>query len=72
MIPGRIRKAVLLAAIPVSFVLLAAAYLFYAPRGVPQGQAALVHLDAASLAGLRDDFNAASGATHLLVLLSPT
>jgi len=71
MIRGRVRRPALLAAIAAPLVV-GAAYLFYAPRGVPQGQAALVHLDAATLAGLRDDFNAASGATRLLVLLSPT
>ena len=72
MTPGRIRKAVLLAAIPVSFVLLAAACLFYAPRDVPRGQPALAHLDARSLADLRSAFNAASAGVRLLVLLSPT
>jgi hypothetical protein len=38
----------------------------------PQGQPALVHLDAGSLETLRTDFNAAQDSVRLIVLLSPT
>jgi hypothetical protein len=72
MIPARLRKPALLTAIVGSVVLVAGAYLRFAPRRVPGGQHALVHLDAGNLRTLRDDFNAAVGGTRLLVLLSPT
>ena len=72
MIPTRLRRPALLAAVVGSLVLVAGAYLRYAPRRVPPGQRALVHLDAGNIPTLRDDFNAASGGTQLLVLLSPT
>ena len=71
MIPGRLRKVSLLAAV-VGPIVLAAAYLVYAPRRVPEGQPALVRLDAGNIGTLRDAFNAAAGGTRLLVLLSPT
>jgi hypothetical protein len=71
MIPGRLRKLSLLTVV-VGPVVLAAAYLFYAPRNVPEGQPALVRLDEGNIGTLRDDFNAATGGTRLLVLLSPT
>ena len=71
-IPSRLRKPALLTAVVVSVVLVAGAYLRFAPRRVPHGQRALVHLDAEKLRTLRDDFNAAGGGTRLLVLLSPT
>lgn len=72
MIPTRLRKPALLAAIVGSVVLAAGAYLRYAPRRVPEGQPALVHLAAGNLGTLREDFNAAAAGTRLLVLLSPT
>jgi len=71
MIPARFWKPALLTAVVGSLVLVAGAYLLYAPRSVPPGQRALVHLDAGNFRTLRDDFNAAAG-TRLLVLLSPT
>jgi len=71
-IPARLRKAALVTAVGGSLVLIAGAYLRFAPRRVPPGQHSLVHLDAGSLRTLRDDFNAAGAGTRLLVLLSPT
>ena len=38
----------------------------------PEGQPALLHLDAGSLESLRSDFNAAQDSVRLIVLLSPT
>ena len=70
-LPTRLRKPALLAAIVGSVVLLAA-YVLYAPRSVPEGQPALVHLSAGNLDTLREHFNAAAAGTRLLVLLSPT
>jgi len=72
MIPARLGKPALLTAVVGSVVLVAGAYLLYAPRSVPEGQPALVRLDAGNFRTLRDDFNAAGGGTRLLVLLSPT
>ena len=72
MIPARLRKPALLTAVVGSVVLVAGAYLRYAPRRVPPGQRALVHLDAGNIGTLRDDFDAAAAGTRLLVLLSPT
>ncbi len=72
MIPAR-RKSIVFAALVVAAGALATGgYLYYAPRRVPEGQPALVHLDAAKVAALRDDFNTGVGGTRLLVLLSPT
>jgi hypothetical protein len=71
MIPGRLRKYALLTAV-VAPVVLAAAYLFYAPRRAPEGQLALLHLDTGNIGTLRAEFNAAAGGMRLLVLLSPT
>jgi hypothetical protein len=48
------------------------AWLKTAPRRVPEGQAPLTRLDTASLATLRDAFNADTAAVRLLLLLSPT
>ena len=72
MTPPRARKVVLLLAVIVALVLVSGAYLLYAPRSVPEGQPALVHLAAGNLGTLREDFNAAAAGTRLLVLLSPT
>ena len=71
MVPARLWKPALLTAVVASVVLVAGAYLLYAPRSVPIGQPALVRLDPGNFGTLRDDFNAAAG-TRLLVLLSPT
>jgi hypothetical protein len=38
----------------------------------PEGQPALVHLDAGSIETLRADFNGARDSVRLIVLLSPT
>jgi ATP-dependent protease ClpP protease subunit len=69
---GGLRRAAVPAFIVASVVLPGAAYVVYAPRGVAQGQPALVRLEARSLVDLRSAFNAASAGTRLLVLLSPT
>jgi hypothetical protein len=55
-------------------VLVAAALLWYrlAPREAPAGQPPLATLSPASLAELRDVFNAGADEARLLVLLSPT
>jgi len=52
--------------------LVAFAWIRLAPRRVPPGQPPLTTLDARSLPGLKDAFNAAEGEVRLLALLSPT
>ena len=48
------------------------AWFFFGNRKAPDGQPALVHLNAATLEAMRGEFNAASGQTRMLALLSPT
>ena len=48
------------------------AYHIYAPRRTPAGQPPLTRLTAETLGGFRDAFNAASGTTRVLAMLSPT
>lgn len=73
---ARVRKALVVSTIAV--LLIAAitgagfAWLRYAPRRTPVGQAQLAQLDAASLGAFRDAFNAASAERRVLLLLSPT
>ena len=52
--------------------LLAVAWVKYAPRETPKGQPPLTALDAASLQGFRDAFNAGSDTVRVLAMLSPT
>ena len=44
----------------------------FGTRIVPAGQPALVTLDAATIATLRDDFNRAQDSVRIVTLLSPT
>ena len=44
----------------------------FAPRGVPDGQTALVTFDSAAMTTLREDFNRADGEVRIIALLSPT
>lgn len=53
-------------------VVVAFAWLKFAPRHVPEGQRRLVLLDEGSLQDLRDAFNATAGEVRVLALLSPT
>jgi len=55
-----------------AIVLSGFAYLRYAPRSTPAGQPPLVWLSDDGLGVLRDHFNAASGGTRVLLILSPT
>jgi hypothetical protein len=58
------------------FVLVAIAgafvWLRLATHNTPAGQPPLVHLDSASLATLKADFNRAAAGTRMIVLLAPT
>jgi hypothetical protein len=72
MITTRPKKLVVAALVMAAGALAFGGYLYYAPRRVPEGQPALVHLDTAQIATLRDAFNSGAGGTRLLVLLSPT
>lgn len=56
----------------VAVLLASAGWWQFARRDVPEGQARLATLDAANLAILREQFNAASDAARVIVLLSPT
>lgn len=56
----------------VGLLLAGTAYRYLGTHQVPDGQPALVTLDAASLDSLRQDFNRASNETRIIVLLSPT
>jgi hypothetical protein len=47
-------------------------WLKHAPRRTPDGQPPLSRLDVATLPAFRDAFNAHSGETRVVVLLSPT
>jgi hypothetical protein len=53
---------------------LAAAGLYYVYGGssVPAGQAELVRLKPSNFSSLKDEFNAASQRTRVIVMLSPT
>jgi hypothetical protein len=68
--PGRL--ALLLGALVLLGGGLAVAWLRYAPRHAPEGQPDLATLDASTLPGFRDTFNAHPDEIRLLVLLSPT
>ena len=48
------------------------AWIQFAPRRVPEGQAALSRVEADSLPAIRNAFNAAEGEVRILALLSPT
>ena len=48
------------------------AWLHFGTHYTPAGQPPLATLDAASLATLKAEFNAAAGETRMIVLLSPT
>lgn len=64
------RRRITIAA--VGLLLTAIAYRYLGTHQVPDGQPALVTLDASSLDLLRQDFNRASNDTRIIVLLSPT
>jgi len=66
------RIAAIAGALAVVAVLAGIGWLRLAPRRTPAGQPALAKLDAASLQAFRDAFNAHSGETRLLAMLSPT
>ena len=67
-------RKVLLAIVAVVIVALlaTATWLAVAPRRVPSGQPPLTTLSAGSLPEFREGFNAGTGETRVLVLLSPT
>ena len=48
------------------------AYLRYAPRGTPSGQPELASLTPENFGTLKERFNAESGKTRVLAILSPT
>ena len=50
----------------------AVGYARFGTHYAPAGQPPLTYLDVESLTTLKDDFNRASDATRLIVLLSPT
>lgn len=64
------KRLVIVAAIAVVLASLAAWR--FAPSDVPTGQPPLATLDAASLEGLRADFNRHADHVRVVVLLSPT
>jgi len=72
MTPARTKTLVVSLATGIFTLLAVGGYLFYAPRRVPGGQAALVRLDAGNIDTLRADFNRAAGVPRLVVLMSPT
>ncbi|MBL8212547.1 MAG: hypothetical protein JNK87_17665 [Bryobacterales bacterium] len=47
-------------------------WFFFGSRKAPEGQAALVHVNAATLEAMRAEFNTASSQTRVLALFSPT
>lgn len=64
------RRFVVLAVLGV--LLASAGWWQFVRRDAPQGQRPLATLDASSLAGLRDEFNASTDAARVILLLSPT
>jgi hypothetical protein len=47
-------------------------YYFYLGSAVPKGQQALVRLNSANVASLKDAFNNSANSVRLVVMLSPT
>ncbi len=65
------RRRLLLAATICTIAILGGWWLF-GRHEVPAGQSPLATLDAAALEILKEDFNAASDQTRIILLLSPT
>ena len=66
------RRAIVLVLLFLAIGAAFAAYHWMAPRRTPPGQRPLADLTPATLPALRESFNGASGATRVLVMLSPT